>query len=217
MVERYLGVWGDIAHSKRQADMSPATADPAGMALSPPPRRRRDARLAHRDPVGLQLGDLGRADPGDGELGRHEEEVAGDQDDDQCKLNEHRDRTTRPTAPPHRGRLPAPPPGLGQLGLAALVGRPIRAAAEALGSTSRAASAEDLQSSPEQTVELRPRRLATAVEAGGAALANRQTGSIPVVAPAGPSNVAPPRPSSPALPPRPPPRPVTAPGAAGRA
>jgi hypothetical protein len=31
------------------------------------------------DPVGLQLGDLGGADPGDGELGRHKEEVAGDQ------------------------------------------------------------------------------------------------------------------------------------------
>ena len=44
------------------------------------------------DSVGLQLGDLGGADAGDGELGRHEEEVAGDQDDDEGKLNEHRDR-----------------------------------------------------------------------------------------------------------------------------
>ena len=90
------------------------------------------------DPVGLQLGDLGRADPGDGELGRHEEEVAGDQDDDQGKLNKHRDPATRWTARPHRrpGGRPAahaPPPRHGQLGLAALVGRPLGAAAEALG------------------------------------------------------------------------------------
>jgi hypothetical protein len=75
------------------------------------------------DPVGLQLGDLGRADPGDGELGRHEEEVAGDQDNDQGKLNEHRTGLPagrpRHTVGPGVGRLPAPPPPrLGQLGLA---------------------------------------------------------------------------------------------------
>jgi hypothetical protein len=40
--EPSLGVWEDVAHAKRPADMSPgATADPPGIALISPPRRRR--------------------------------------------------------------------------------------------------------------------------------------------------------------------------------
>jgi hypothetical protein len=52
--ERYLGVWESVAQAKRHADMRPrVTADPPGMVLSAPLRRRRDARLAHPDLVGL--------------------------------------------------------------------------------------------------------------------------------------------------------------------
>ena len=177
--------------------------------------RRRGAGSGAADPVGLQLGDLGRADPGDGELGRHEEEVAGDQDDDQCKLNEHRDRTTRPTAPPHRGRSrgaarprSARPRGPGRTADTSRRG--------GLGSTSRAVSAEDRESSPGQLLSWPetlsdgrrsrrglPSQPPDRVDPRGGACRSLQRSATP--------------PLKPGLTAAATPRPVTAPGAAGRA